>query len=370
MNPRLTMNPKPELKSQPRLRERAGHGTSKPEREKRPRFATHLRPADRYYSDEQLRLAARLYYMDGLSQVEVARLVKVSQAKISRLLAEARERGIVRISVAEYDPRNAALERRLQKEVGITTAAVIKTVEGLPAGDRMRAVGHLASAFIASLIPPQSVVAIAGGRTMRELVQNLPEDRDRQVTVVQAMGSVDSTVGPVDALELGRAMARRLGGFFLTLNTPAFVPDKRTRDAFMSLEQIRSVWRHLDRAGVALIGIGTLDNSVFVDRGVLSKDELARLAASGAVGEICGRFFDRNGQECESPMRDRVMGIELELVRKIPQVVGTVAGSDRSAAIAAAVRGKLLKTLIIDEAGALALLDFVASTNSKPKKTR
>jgi DNA-binding transcriptional regulator LsrR (DeoR family) len=323
------------------------------------------------YSDETLRLAARLYYVDGLGQTEVARLVKVSQAKVSRLLALARERGIVRISVAEYEPRNTCIERELAKKLRLNSAAVIKTIEGATGEDARRAVAHFGSSFVSSLVPRDSVVAIAGGRTMRELVQHLPEDRERRVTVVQAMGSVDSSVGPVDALELGRAMARRLGGFFLTLNTPAFVPDKKTRDSFLALPQIRTVWKRLAEADVALIGIGTLDNSVFVDRGVLNKDDLAKLAARGAVGEICGRFFDRNGRECDSPWRDRVMAIELDQLRKVQQVIAMVAGADRSEAISAAARGGLLKSLIIDEAGALALLGKEESVKPfKPKKAK
>jgi deoxyribonucleoside regulator len=323
------------------------------------------------YSDDKLKLAARLYYIDGLGQTEVAKLVKVSQAKVSRLLALARERGIVRISVAEYEPRNRLLERTLCKGTGLASAAVVKTVEGVSAEDARRTVAHFGAAFVASLIPQDSVVAVAGGRTMRELVLHLPEDRDRRVTVVQAMGSVDSTIGPVDALELGRAIARRWGGFFLTLNTPAFVPDKKTRDAFLGLPQIRTVWKRLAEANVALIGIGTLDNSVFMDRGVLNREDVSKLAARGAVGEICGRFFDRNGRECDSPWRDRVMSVELDQMKRIPQVIGMVAGSDRSEAIFAAARGGLLKSLIIDEAGALALLGKETFTNStKPKKAK
>ncbi len=309
------------------------------------------------YPDEKLRLAARLYYVDGLGQTEVAKLVKVSQAKVSRLLALARQRGIVRISVAEYQPRAAALEAALVKKLSLDSAVVIKTIEGATGEEARRTLAHFGAAFVAPMIPAHCVVAIAGGRTMRELVQHLPEDRERRVTVVQAMGSVDSNVGPVDALELGRALARRFGGFFVSLNTPAFVPDRKTRDALLALPQVRTVWQHLAEAHVALIGIGTLDNSVFVDRGALDKQDFARLAARGAVGEICGRFFDRNGQECDSPWRDRVIGVELEQIRRIPQVIAMVAGADRAEAIIAAARGGILKSLIIDEAGAQSLLE-------------
>src|SRR5512137_1463785 len=105
-----------------------------------------------HYSDEQLRLAARLYYVDGMAQNEVARFVKVSQAKVSRLLAAARERGIVRITVAEYEPRNTALEASLRKEFGLDAVAVIKVLEGATAEDARRAVGHFGAPFVATLL--------------------------------------------------------------------------------------------------------------------------------------------------------------------------------------------------------------------------
>jgi len=114
-----------------------------------------------HYSDKQLRLAARLYYLDGLGQIEVAKLVKVSQAKISRLLALARERGIVRISVAEYEPRDDYLERRLRQGFGLHSVAVIKTVDHATVEDARRLIGHFGSPFVASLIPANSIAAIA-----------------------------------------------------------------------------------------------------------------------------------------------------------------------------------------------------------------
>ncbi len=301
------------------------------------------------YSDEQLRLAARLYYLDGLAQGEVARFVRVSQAKVSRLLAVARDRGIVRISVAEYEPRHQVLERTLRTQLGLGAIAVIKTPEGATNEDARRAVGHFGARFVAALLPRKSVVAIAGGRTIRELIQLLPEDKARQLTVVQAMGSIDANIGPEDALELGRILARRSGGRFQALNTPAFVPDRKTRDAFLALDQIRAVREQLKQADVAIIGVGTLTDSVFVARKALSPSDLQALAHHGAVGEICGRFYDQDGRECASQWRDRVLSIDLEQLRRVPRVIGVVAGGDRSAAIAAAIRGGLLKSLVIDE---------------------
>jgi DNA-binding transcriptional regulator LsrR (DeoR family) len=308
------------------------------------------------YADDHLRLVARLYYLDGLGQSEVAKFAKVSQAKVSRLLALARERGIVRITVADYEPRRRELEDRLRRRLGLREAIVIKASEGLEGADLRRAVGHFGAPVVDTLIQPRDTVAVAGGRTIHELVKNLPAAPSKALTVVQAMGTVDSSLSVFDAQEVGRVVAQRLGGNFLALNTPAFIPEKRTRDALLQLDQVRRVHEHLDRANVALVGLGTLANSVFVERGTLDATMIGELERAGAVGEICGRFVDADGAECATGWRDRVISVPLDRLRRTPQVIGVVSGSDRSAAILAAIRGGILKSLVIDELGASALL--------------
>jgi DNA-binding transcriptional regulator LsrR (DeoR family) len=319
------------------------------------------------YSNDQLHLAARLYYVEGMGQNEVAKFVKVSQAKVSRLLALARERGIVRITVADYEPRDRGLEARLRVQLGFSIAIVIKAPDGLSADDLRKSIGLFASGALESLIQPKGVIAIAGGRTIHALVQSIPESRNKLPVVVQSMGSVDSTVSTVDAQETGRMLSRRLGGNFVAMNTPAYVHDKKIRDALLALEQVRVVNANLNQADLAIIGVGTLDNSVFIERGVFKEQDIADLKSAGAVGEVCGRFFDASGKECATSWRDRVMSVELGQLAKIPQVIGVVSGADRSASILAAVAGGFLKGLVIDGSGARALLEAAAQSDvAKP----
>lgn len=308
------------------------------------------------YSDEQLILAARLYYVDELSQAEIARMTRVSQAKVSRMLALARERGIVRITVPEYEPRNPALEAQIQSRLGLKEAVVIRS--SMQRAEELRqTLGYFAAPAASRWIEPASVVGIAGGRAMRALVERMrPAGPVGGITIAQTMGNIDSSPGPYDALELGRTLARRWSAAFLTLNTPAILPDRDTCKRLMSLDQIRSVLRALDGASLAFVGIGTLDNSVFVERRVLSPRDMQTLRDAGAVGEIFGRFFDSRGRECDTPLRHRVVSMPLESLKRVPNVVAVVAGSDRTRGILGAVQGGLVKSLIIDEGGASALL--------------
>jgi DNA-binding transcriptional regulator LsrR (DeoR family) len=219
-----------------------------------------------------------------------------------------------------------------------------------------------------ALIPAGAVVALAGGRTIHELVHNLPTGSMKSLTVVQAMGSVDSSASVYDAQEVGRVVAQRLGGTFLALNTPAFIPEKRTRDALLELPQVRRVHECLDKANVAIVGLGTLANSVFAERGTLDAAMARELERAGAVGEICGRFVNAQGGECATPWRDRVISVRIEQLRKIPEVIGVVSGSDRTGIILAAIAGGLLKSLVIDELGAAALLAVTPAAAVSRKK--
>lgn len=313
-------------------------------------------PKKEAYPEEILRMAATLYYVDGLGQTEVANLVRVSQTKISRLLAVALERGIVRITVEEYHARNDQLEHRLCGRFGLKSAAVIRTAKNAGAEAARQTVGHFGAPFVAATLPTAGVVAVGGGRSVSEVVQRFRRGETRRLTVVQAMGSIDSNISQVDALELGRAMVKLWGGEFLTLSTPAFVSDKKTRDFFLASQQIKFVWQRLKQADAAVVGVASLVNSVYTERGVLTASDIAHLKDCGAVGEICGRFFDAKGKECASRWRDRIISIELDYLKKIPNVIGVAAGAERAPAVLAAVRGGFLKSLLIDESGAQALL--------------
>lgn len=321
--------------------------------------------------DEQLALVARLYYVDGLGQAEVARLANVSQAKVSRWLAQAKERGIVKISVTEYEPRDAELEAAVCEQFGLAQAIVIKSDPTADDGILRRTIGHFGGKFLHAFLKTDDTVAIAGGRTLSEVVKHLPTDQPRSVTIIQAMGHVDAELCEFDAQEVGRSIAQRVGGSFVPLNAPAFLPDKATRDVILELEQVRGVRRSLRAAGLAIVGIGSLQNSVFAQRGTLTSSMIAELANAGAVGEICGRFFQCSGEECATPWADRVVSISLNELREIPLVMAVTCGSDRSAAIQAAARGGLINGLLMDAGGARALLEFdtqLATTETVPSQ--
>ena len=314
-------------------------------------------------------LAARLHYVDGLPQREVARILDVSQANVSRLLRLAREQGVVQYTVKEYQPRDLQLEEVLRGRFSLEHVLVVRNLPHESMAAIRANVGYFGAAALSDVIQTGHVIGLTGGRTLAELAGQLKASRPhRDLRVVQLMGSIDANVNSSDAVELSRHLAKVYGGVFYTLNTPAFVSSAESLKALLEQRQVQAVWKLYQKMDLALVGIGSLTNSAFIERNVLSSKDLEKLRDIGAVGEICGRFYDQDGQECQSDHRSHVVSIQLNELRQIPHVIGVTAGADRAEAVIAAVRSGLLKSLIVDEQCARSILEIDSGPLARNRK--
>jgi DNA-binding transcriptional regulator LsrR (DeoR family) len=303
-----------------------------------------------------LKLTARLYHVDGLSQTEIANVIGVSRTKVSRLLTRALQEGIVRISVEEYDPRNRALEDKLKNQFNLNHAIVIKLLGETDIENVRSTVGYLAAPYVSEWIYPNAVVGLSGSRSLYRLIQNLkPHTGSRGVTVVQLMGHIGAGVSNYDSIELCRNLADSFLGNYFILNAPAFAPDIRSRQILTAHHDVVAVWKYFSQMQIAFVGIGSLTHSSFIERGVFDQEDVEKLRNYGVVGEMCGRFYDQLGQECAEEYQQRVIGISLEELRE-KDVVAVTCGAQRAEAIYAALCGGLIRSLVIDEIGAEAVL--------------
>lgn len=313
----------------------------------------------RQVADDDLLIAvAKMYYEEGKPQVEIAKTLDMSQAKVSRMLTRARERGIIRISVARFDPRANELEEQMQERFDLKMVVVVKTSSRAPIKQVRGIVGHVAGPIIADRLREAELVGITGGRSLRQLVNSIELDPSCPLEVVQLMGNVNTAATPVDATELGRKLTVRSGGMFHMLNTPAIVSDHETCRLFSQQPQIRKVLQLYEKIDLALVGIGLLDESILFDQNVVSRRDISYLREAGAVGEICGRFYDAQGVECKTKFRDQVISIDLEKLKEAKETIGVVVGQGRELAIQSAIRCGLVTSLVIDQQGAEAVLSL------------
>lgn len=297
---------------------------------------------------------AWLYYNHGLTQQAIGDMLGFSRNKVLRLLARARDEGIVQIRVDHPSIRYMELEERLTAAFGCREAVVVPT--GDSPEQTLEALGQFGAMYLERTVAPGDSIGTAWGVTLREVARHLRPRPLSDVTVVQLMGGLHAD-GLVNPLDVARVVAEKFDGRLQTLYTPAIVDAPEIREALLSDNTIAQTLAAGAAVRKALVGIGDVtDDSSLVRWQALSVADMAELRRLGAVGDILGRHFDAAGRPVDTPLSLRTVGISLDALKSIPHVIAVAGGPRKAKAIAGALRGGYVDTLVTDHDTARALL--------------
>jgi len=300
--------------------------------------------------------AARMYFLDGRSQDDVARALGTSRSNVSRMLSAARAQGIVEIRVHDQTSREKDLEQALQERFELSHVRVAAFRPGV---DGLTAAGDLAAQWLDESLRDGHVLGLSWGRSLQAMVESFSVDQPRSVEVVPLVGGLSTVMSLVSGEELVRELAGRLGATYRYLHAPGLLRSESARDSLVAEPTVADVLGRAQTADIAMIGIGTVgagSSNEILDGLGLSAAERKAFFAGGPVGDPCCRFFDANGEPILGAVNDRVIAIELDQLRRIPTVIGVATGVEKVPGVLGALRGGLVDGLIADASLALALL--------------
>jgi DNA-binding transcriptional regulator LsrR (DeoR family) len=311
---------------------------------------------------ERLRLAtkvARLYYEQGIKQPEIARQLGLSQAMVSRLLATAQKEGIVRTTVMTPTGVYSELEDHLALRYDLKDAVVADSVTDT-GEEVLRAIGSAAASYLEVTLGSNEIVGISSwSETLLRTVASMqPRSRSDKSHVVQVLGGISAPTAEVHAIQLTQQLAALLHAQPHFLTAPGVASSHQAAAAYLTEPSVQATMNFFNQLTVALVGIGTLNPSRLLGESgnAFNRAELAHLKRLGAVGDICVHFFDREGRDVGGPLNDRVIGMSLDQLRKVPRVVAVAGTLEKVEAIRGALEGKLVTTLITDRFTAEQLL--------------
>lgn len=310
---------------------------------------------------ELLATVADLYYLQRRSQAEIARRIGYSRSAVSRLLTEAHERQLVEIRVNHPLERDTSLEHALRRRFDVETILVAQRSH--PEYDRMLSMlGRLGASYLDEKLVESCVIGISWGNAVYELAGALQPRYLPGTEVVQMVGGLGSGDQKTDGPSVAIRLADKLGGRAYTLNAPLIATDEAMRDSLLAMRAVRETLNHALRARFALVGIGSMETarSGLVRAGYVEQRELEIIQAEGAVGDIAGTYFDRDGHILDLPINRRTVAIDLSQLRATDcRVIAVAGGRAKAEAVAGALRGRLIDTLITDSNAALTILSGV-----------
>lgn len=307
----------------------------------------------RTISDEdllQLARVAHLYYEIGLDQAEIALELQVSRSSISRMLTEAKDLGVIEFRINFPLQRDFALEEKLRERFTLKSIHVLNTWN-MPQSHILQRLGQLAAIHISQLIHDEMTIGLTWGTSLYETVMALSRRQLRDVRVVQVIGATGSSDPLVDGTDIARQFAERIGGQHFYLYSPLVVESPQVRDAILADPNISKTLDIGRQADLLLTGIGTLNPqySAQIRAGYLTEQYLNVIKSNGAVGEFCGYYIDRDGKLLQTPYNAKVVGISLDEICSISQIIGIAAGTTKATTALAALRGGLVNMLVIDD---------------------
>lgn len=309
-------------------------------------------------SDELLSIrAAELYYEENKTQDEIGSILRLTRWKVGRLLAQAKANGFIRIEIVHPRARRLPVERKLREKLGLKDAVVVSSA-GVADDDELQSrTAQAAADYLTSLRPIPRTLGLSWGRTLHDVSIHLKQGWAPGVNVVQINGGVSLNRRAGTAATTAVTIASKASGQATLLPSPAILERIETKRA---IEADRSVAAVLELAGTAnayLFSAGAADqNSVHVDSGYITAENVTELVRKGAVGDVIGRYIDSNGNIVDSALDDRTVGLRLDDLRNAALTIAVISGSAKHAVAGAVVSSGLCTVLVTDEDTANALL--------------
>lgn len=296
---------------------------------------------------------ARAYYLEDRPKTEIATQLGLSRFKVARLLAQAREEGLVRITILDGVVRDGQLMERLAKHLQLDRAIVVAGREDEV--ENREALAQAAAAYVRRTVKPGDVFGFSWGRTLSKIgafMELLPES-----TLVALTGSVgtDFEQSPVEVLRgvAGRSQVRTMSIF-----APLFVESEATAQALRRDPAISTVLATYSNLALAVVSIGSWNPPITQVMESLTDSDRAELNSQAALAEMVGIFIRDDGTPIDAAATKRRISISAEQLIAVPEVLGVAGGLDKVPAIAAVARSRLINVLITDEPTARALLEL------------
>lgn len=296
--------------------------------------------------DVKTRIAS-LYYVEGLTQDQVATLVGMNRSRVLRILAAARRDGTVQIRVTTRLSRCIELERLLEQRWALTRAIVVPEPQD---PQHLRSIiGAAVGAYLSEAVTPNMTIGLGWGKTLNSGVASIQPRAADGVRVLAMLGGL-TRVSEINPSEFAWRVADRLGAECYMLAAPVYAPEKRTRDALLDHPGIAEVFTRARSLDMAVVSVGDLTpHSVFSEYGLLTRDEIASLERAGAVGDLLCHFVDAEGNVIDHPVNDRVIAINPTALRGTRQIVLASGGWHKLTVIRAALRLLRPTVLIVNE---------------------
>jgi DNA-binding transcriptional regulator LsrR (DeoR family) len=303
--------------------------------------------------------AAKYYYNENLTQQEIADRLYLSRPTVSKMLKEAKEEGIVQFKIVDIKNKchMFELEEKLMNKFNLKNVIVAEYDDNY---DNLKdKIGKAAASYFEDAVKSKMKIGISWGTTLKAMVQNLDFNSNvKDLEIVSMVGGSRNLLTDIQANILVENILNKYSGTGYFLYAPAVVDNEAIGENLKNNQETKEILQKAREVDIAFVGIGPeIEKSTLKKTGYFTEEEIKKLKEHHSVGDVCWRFFDKNGNAAIEEMDKRTIGISLEALKKMETVVGVAGGKEKIDSILASLKGGFLDVLITDENTARKVLD-------------
>ena len=305
----------------------------------------------------QLIKIARMYYFDDMTQQTIADTMNMSRSKVSRSLTLAKELGIVKIFIDDEFSEEQILERAICAKYGIREARVVSG-EDKSLDEVAKEMGSAVTMLLDNLLKDNDILGLMAGYTINAISENMGTIYRKNLKIVPLVGGMGVTGSPWQVNKATTLLSEKFKATFYVMNCPTNVSSAEARDILVKEPEIKAVLDLTKKCSVALVGIGEIsDSATLVSIGSIKKKDANELIKQKARASMGTGFFDANGNEVDTSLTKRMIGVSTADLKKIPNVIAVAAGIKKAEAIEAALKSKIVDVLVTDSETAKAIIE-------------
>lgn len=296
------------------------------------------------------------YYVEGLTQEKVAEKLGATRLRVNKALSEAHRVGLVRITFNTAYAACFDLEQALCEKFGLKQAYVapapaqetdVQTITGA-------ALGNLLSEILAD--PGVKSFGMSWGGTLNIATRFLAALQRPDLEVISVMGGL-TRGSDLNSFEITTRLADLLGAQHSYFTAPLYAGSAESRDTIMQLDVFRDILERIRAVDALAMAAGDLSKRSLLMRDALpTGTTIEELQKAGGVGDILGTVIDAEGRPIDHPINEKVIGIGIPDLARIPNVILAAGGTHKVAVCRAILRLGLIDTFVTEENTARALV--------------
>ena len=312
--------------------------------------------------DPEEQLLVRLAWaceIEGLTQADAAERFGVTRLRVNKALSEARRRGILRVSVDSVFAAAADLEWQLERRFRLLRAVVVPSPADGASVTPLVSAGL--GAHLGDLLQRKDLTrfGMSWGNTLNLATRHMQPLERADLEVVSIMGGV-SRGSDVNGYEITTRLADLCNAEHSFFTAPLYAGSAESQALFLEQDVIKAMLEKIRSCGAIALATGDLESSLLVRDALPGDVDPQDLTALGGVGDITGHILNADGDLIDHDLNRRVIGMSLDDMARIDNVILAAGGLHKVPIIAAALKRGIVDTLVTDENTATALLERAA----------